>query len=30
MSPPYREVEVITVEKDGVTTTKYPLEIRRY
>ena len=26
----YREVDVITVEKDGVMTTKYPLEIRKY
>ena len=25
-----REVDVIAVEKDGVATTRYPLEIRRY
>jgi succinate dehydrogenase / fumarate reductase, flavoprotein subunit len=26
----YRDVDVITVEKDGQVTTKYPLEIRKY
>ena len=26
----YKDVDVITVEKDGQTTTKYPLEIRKY
>ena len=26
----YKDVDVITVEKDGVATTKYPLEIRKY
>jgi succinate dehydrogenase / fumarate reductase flavoprotein subunit len=26
----YRDVDVITVEKDGQMTTKYPLEIRKY
>jgi succinate dehydrogenase / fumarate reductase flavoprotein subunit len=26
----YKDVDVITIEKDGQTTTKYPLEIRKY
>ena len=26
----YKPVDVITIEKDGKTTTKYPLEIRKY
>ena len=26
----YKDVDIITVEKDGVMTTKYPLEIRKY
>ena len=26
----YKDVDVITVEKDGQATTKYPLEIRKY
>ncbi len=26
----YKDVDVITVEKDGQVTTKYPLEIRKY
>ena len=26
----YKDVDVIMVEKDGQTTTKYPLEIRKY
>ena len=26
----YKDVDVIMVEKDGETVTKYPLEIRKY
>ena len=26
----YKDVDVITIQEDGQTTTKYPLEIRKY